>query len=94
MEEAVAAQLVQYMDDNLSEKLQSASKRQRGTAANRASESACYDDILRAAHNGRTVVLLLLYLSAAFDTADHSLLLPSSSFCFRYETPTKHPLTE
>ena len=34
-----------------------------------------HDDILQAVDNGATVVLLLLYLSAAFDTVDHSLLL-------------------
>ena len=73
IERTVAAQLVHYIDENnLSEKLQSAYKKQHST------ETALlkvHDDILRAVDNGATVVLLLLDLSAAFDTVDHSLLL-------------------
>ena len=65
---------MQYIDDNnLDEKLQSAYKKLHST------ETALlrvHDDILRTVDRGCTVVLLLLDLSAAFDTVDHGLLLP------------------
>ena len=61
IERTVAAQLVHYIDaNNLSEKLQSAYKKQHST------ETALlkvHVDILRAVDNGATVVLLLLDLS-------------------------------
>ena len=64
---------MQYIDDNnLDEKLQSAYKKLHST------ETALlrvHDDILRTVDRGCTVVLLLLDLSAAFDTVDHGLLL-------------------
>ena len=73
IEKSVAAQLVQYIDDNnLDEKLQSAYKKLHST------ETALlrvHDDILRAVDHSCSVVLLLLDLSAAFDTVDHGLLL-------------------
>ena len=73
IEKSVAAQLVQYIDDNnLDEKSQSAYKKLHST------ETALlrvHDDILRTVDRGCTVVLLLLDLSAAFDTVDHGLLL-------------------
>ena len=73
IEKSVAVQLVQYIEDNnLDEKLQSAYKKLHST------ETALLrvqDDILRAVDRGCTVVLLLLDLSAAFDTVDHGLLL-------------------
>ena len=73
IEKSVAVQLVQYIDDNnLDEKLQSAYKKLHST------ETALlrvHDDILRTMDRGGTVVLLLLDLSAAFDTVDHGLLL-------------------
>ena len=80
IEKSVAVQVVQYIDDNnLNEKFQSAYKKLHGT------ETALlkvHDDILRAVDRGCTVVLLLLDLSAAFDTVDHSLLLhrPTTRF--------------
>ena len=65
---------MQYIDDNnLDEKLQSAYKKLHST------ETALlrvHDDILRTVDRGCIVVLLLLDLSAAFDTVDHGLLLP------------------
>ena len=56
----------------VNEKLQSAYKKlhSTGTALLRV-----HDDVLRTVDRGCTVVLLLLDLSAAFDTVDHSLLL-------------------
>ena len=73
IEKSVAAQLVQYIDDNnLDEKLQSAYKKLHST------ETALlrvHDDIIRAVDHSCSVVLLLLDLSAAFDTVDHGLLL-------------------
>ena len=73
IEKTVAAPLVQYIDDNnRSEKLQSAYKKLHST------ETALlkvHDDILKSVDSDHTVVLLLLDLSAAFDTVDHSLLL-------------------
>ena len=64
---------MQYIDDNnLDEKLQSAYKKLHST------ETALlrvHDDILRTVDRGSTIVLLLLDLSAAFDTVDHGLLL-------------------
>ena len=73
IEKSVVVQLVQYIDDsNLDEKLQSAYKKLHST------ETALlrvHDDILRTVDRGCTVVLLLLDLSAAFDTVDHGLLL-------------------
>ena len=72
IEKSVAVQLVQYIEDNnLDEKLQSAYKKLHST------ETALlrvHDDILRAVDRGGTVVLLL-DLSAAFDTVYHGLLL-------------------
>ena len=73
IEKSVAIQLVQYIDDNnLDEKLQSAYKKMHST------ETALLrvqNDILHSVDRGCTVVLLLLDLSAAFDTVDHGLLL-------------------
>ena len=71
IEKLVVVQLVQYIDDS-NEKLQSAYKKLHST------ETALlrvHDDILRTVDRGCTVVLLLLDLSAAFDTVDHGLLL-------------------
>ena len=41
-----------------------------------------HDDVLRAVDRGRTVVLLLLDFSAAFDRVDHGLLLHRLNFRF------------
>ena len=73
LEKVVAVQLVDYINDNdLGESLQSAYKRHHST------ESALlkvHNDILKVVDNRRTVVLLLLDLSAAFDTVDHGILI-------------------
>ena len=72
IEKAVAAQLKTYMDGNsLTEKYQSAYKECHST------ETALLnvkDDIMRSIDRGCAVVLVLLDLSAAFDTVDYSML--------------------
>ena len=73
-EKAVAAQLMDHINDNegLLEEFQSADKSHQST------ETALvkvHIDILKAIDNKRSVILLLLDLSAAFDTVDHSILL-------------------
>ena len=73
IEKAVACQLNDYLTKNhLSETFQSAYKRFHST------ETALLkvqDDILQAIDNQKCVTLLLLDLSAAFDTVDHQLLV-------------------
>ena len=73
IEKAVACQLNDYLTDNhLNETFQSAYKRFHST------ETALLkvqDDILRAIDSQKCVALLLLDLSAAFDTVDHTLLI-------------------
>ena len=72
-EKVVASRLNEHVDEhNLSEVFQSAYKKGHST------ESALvrvHNDILRAIDNGGRVILLLLDLSAAFDTVDHAILL-------------------
>ena len=73
-EKAVAAQLIDHLNDNesLLEEFQSAYKSHHST------ETALVrvqNDILKAVDNNRSVILPLLDLSAAFDTVDHSILL-------------------
>ncbi|XP_028395747.1 uncharacterized protein LOC114519775 [Dendronephthya gigantea] len=73
IEKAVAVQLMNYLDENkLHEKFQSAYKPRHST------ETALLrvqSDILQDLDNGNSVILVLLDLSAAFDTVDHSILL-------------------
>lgn len=73
IEKAVSFQLIEHVENNdLGEPLQSAYKRLHNT------ETALlnvHNDILNAIDHHRTVALLLLDLSAAFDTVDHELLL-------------------
>ncbi|CAB4004350.1 Hypothetical predicted protein [Paramuricea clavata] len=73
IEKAVAVQLTDYLTENhLHEKFQSAYKLCHST------ETALLrvqNDILQALDNGDSVILVLLDLSAAFDTADHLMLL-------------------
>ena len=72
-EKVVASRLTSHVNNNnLSEIFQSAYKRAHST------ETAfvrVQNDILRAIDNGDCVILLLLDLSAAFDTVDHNILL-------------------
>ena len=72
-EKVAATQLWEYLCSNgLNEELQSAYK------ANHSCETALIrvqDDILKAIDSHRGVLLLLLDLSAAFDTVDHEILL-------------------
>ena len=73
IEKVVAVQLVDYINDNdLGESLQSAYKRHHSTESELLK---VHNDILKAVDNRRTVVLLLLDLSAAFDTVDHGILI-------------------
>ena len=73
IEKIVASRLNEYMDKhNLSVKYQSAYKKFHGT------ETALLkvqNDILRTLDNKNAVFLVLLDLSAAFDTIDHNILL-------------------
>ena len=73
IEKIVSSQLTNYINDNaLTEVFQSAYKKQHST------ETALlrvHDDIMRAIDEHQSVVLLLLDLSAAFDTVDHAILL-------------------
>ena len=72
-DKVAATQLWEYLCSNrLNEELQSAYK------ANNSCETALIrvqDDILKAVDSHRGVLLLLLDLSAAFDTVDHEILL-------------------
>ena len=80
IEKAACLQLVNYIETNdLGETFQSAYKSLHST------ETALlrvHDDILRAIDNNRSVALLLLDLSAAFDLVDHGILLHRLAFCF------------
>ena len=73
IEKTVAIQLKKHIEINcLGETLQSAYKKFHST------ETALlkvHNDILTAVDNNRIVILLLLDLSAAFDTVDHAILL-------------------
>jgi hypothetical protein len=77
IEKAVATQFMQHsVNNNLEEPLQSAYKRFHST------ETALLkvqNDILIAINNQKCVVLLLLDMSAAFDTVDHEILLERMS---------------
>ena len=73
IEKLIANQLISYINEyELNETFQSAYKQYHST------ETALirvHNDILSAIDNRRTVILLLLDLSAAFDTVDHAILL-------------------
>ena len=73
IEKVIAAQLTSYVEDNnLCELFQSAYRRNHST------ETALirvHNDIAMAIDKGHSVILVLLDLSAAFDTVDHCKLL-------------------
>ena len=72
-EKVVASQLINHISSNgLDEILQSAYKQFQST------ETALvkvFNDIILDVDRNRTVILLLLDLSAAFDTVDHTILI-------------------
>ena len=73
IEKVVAIQLSNYLQDNhLHETLQSAYKKFHSTEA---TLIKVHDDIVTAIDDAQSVILLLLDLSAAFDTVDHGILL-------------------
>ena len=80
IEKVVAAQICHHItSNNMGEPLQSAYK------TNHSTETALIkvqNDILRAIDDGNSVILLLLDISAAFDTIDHEILL--YRLCSRY----------
>ena len=77
IEKVVALQLVDYIDNNgLCEVFQSAYR------AHHSTETALHNDIAMSIDNQKSVVLVLLDLSVAFDTVDHSLLLARLSTRF------------
>ena len=82
-EKIVASQLNNHLcDNNLQELFQSAYKNGHST------ESALIrvqNDVLRAIDDDKRVILLLLDLSASFDTVDHGILLSRLSMCYGIE---------
>ena len=80
IEKAISYQLTNYLRDNdLEESLQSAYKTFHST------ETALvkvHNDIISAIDNQSYIILLLLHLSAAFDTVDHKILLQRLSCRF------------
>ena len=80
IEKAAAHQLTSYtLNNDLGEVFQSAYKKLHST------ETALLrvqNDILRPIDSRRSVLLVLLDLSAAFDTVDHSILLQRLSHRF------------
>lgn len=77
MEKSVALQLNEYLTtNNLDEKFQSAYKSFHSTET---AMVKVHDDILHAIDNNKAVILLMLDLSAAFDTVDHTILLSRMS---------------
>ncbi len=79
LENVVFNQLMSYLDSNsVFETFQSGFRKQHST------ESALLrvlNDILLSIDTGNSVVLLLLDLSAAFDTVDHSILISRLEHC-------------
>ena len=83
LERLVLARLSSYLTENkLFPSLQSAYRPHHSTET---AISKIYSDILKAADNGELSLLVLLYLSSAFDLVDHDILLRmlDKSFGFR-----------
>ena len=79
IERVVAAQLNKHMsENNLYEVFQSAYKKSH---SNETALTRVQNDILRSLDEKRCVLLVLLDLSSAFDTVDHTLLLSRLSSC-------------
>lgn len=79
-EKVVASQVNIYIkENNLNELYQSAYKKNHSTET---AMVKVHNDILRALDNQSSVILLLLDLSAAFNTVDHQILL--SRLKYRY----------
>ena len=73
IEKVVATQLLDHLDNNkLHEKFQSAYKKHHSVET---TLLKVHDDILSAIDSQRCVILVLLDLSAAFDTVSHQILL-------------------
>lgn len=73
IEKIVAAQTKDHiLNNNMSEYFQSAYKQHHSTET---ALTRVHNDVTRAVDNKRSVLLLLLDLSAAFDTIDHDILL-------------------
>lgn len=73
IEKAVALQLTSYLENNqLYEPLQSAYKKFHSTET---TLIEVHNDIVTAIDNDHLVILVLLDLSAAFDTVDHTILI-------------------
>jgi hypothetical protein len=73
IERVVASRFLQHVEDNaLFPVNQSAYRRFRSTET---AVAVVYNDLVRAIDNGRVTALVMLDLSAAFDTVDHETLL-------------------
>ena len=73
LEKCASSQVIEHTEkQKLSEPMQSAYRRQHSTET----ALACvHNDILRALDDQKAVLLLMLDLSAAFDTVDHEIML-------------------
>ena len=76
----MALQLTSYLEDNqLYEPLQSANKKSHSTET---ALSKVHNDIVTAIDGGHSVILVLLDLSAAFDTVDHRIFFTEAIYSF------------
>ena len=76
----MALQLTSYLEDNqLYEPLQSANKKSHSTET---ALSKVHNDIVTAIDVGHSVILVVLDLSAAFDTVDHRIFFTEAIYSF------------